>query len=85
MFYLMTLKYAIFSNIKVTKIERSAFFGTPGIYPSRIYINMAFTKMTADRNVIVGNWLVLVVIIVEIAKGRACNNYLFTHNFHPYV
>ena len=31
MFYLMKSKYAIFSNIKVTKIERSAFFGTPGI------------------------------------------------------
>ena len=33
-FYLMKSKYAIFSNIKVTKIERSAFFlggGTPGI------------------------------------------------------
>ena len=27
----MKLKYAIFSNIKVTKIERSTFFGTPGI------------------------------------------------------
>ena len=31
MFYLMKSKYAIFSNIKVTKIERSAFLGTPGI------------------------------------------------------
>ena len=31
MFYLMKVKYAIFSNIKVTKIERSAFLGTPGI------------------------------------------------------
>ena len=32
MFYLMKSKYAIFSNIKVTKIERSAFFGTPSIW-----------------------------------------------------
>ena len=31
MFYLMKLKHAIFSNIKVTKIERSASFGTPSI------------------------------------------------------
>ena len=31
MFYLMKLKYTIFSNIRVTKIERSAFLGTPGI------------------------------------------------------
>ena len=31
MFYLMKSKYAIFSNIKVTKIERSTFLGTPGI------------------------------------------------------
>ena len=31
MFYLMKLRYAIFSNIKVTNIERSAFWGTPGI------------------------------------------------------
>ena len=27
------IKHAIFSNIKVTKIERSALFGTPGILP----------------------------------------------------
>ena len=32
MFYLMKSKYAIFLNIKVTKIERSAFFWTPDIY-----------------------------------------------------
>ena len=32
MFYLMISTYAIFSNIKLTKIERSASFGTPGIY-----------------------------------------------------
>ena len=31
MFYLMKLKYARFSNIKLTKIELSASFGTPGI------------------------------------------------------
>ena len=31
MLCLMTSKYAIFSNIKVTKIVRSAFGGTPGI------------------------------------------------------
>ena len=31
MFYLMKSKYAIFSNFNVTKIERSAFYGTPGI------------------------------------------------------
>ena len=36
MFYLMELKYGIFLNSKVIKIERSAFFlggggGTPGI------------------------------------------------------
>ena len=31
MFYLMKSKYAIYFNIKVTKIERSAFLGTPGI------------------------------------------------------
>ena len=31
MFYLMKSKYAIFSNIKVTKIERSAFGGRSGI------------------------------------------------------
>ena len=31
MFYLMKSKYAIFLNIKLTKIERSAFFGTPGL------------------------------------------------------
>ena len=30
--YLMKSKYAIFSNIKVTKIKRSTFFGTPGIH-----------------------------------------------------
>ena len=30
--YLMKSKYAIFLNIKVTKIERSAFLGTPDIY-----------------------------------------------------
>ena len=28
---LMISQYAIFSNIRVTKIERSAFWGTPGI------------------------------------------------------
>ena len=32
MFYLMKLKYTIFFNIKVTKIERSAFLRTPGIF-----------------------------------------------------
>ena len=32
MFYLMKSKYAIFLNIKVTKIERSAFWGTHSIY-----------------------------------------------------
>ena len=32
MFYLMKTKYDIFSNIQVTKIERSAFWGTPGIF-----------------------------------------------------
>ena len=32
MFYLMKSKYAVFSNIKVTKIERSALLGTPGIW-----------------------------------------------------
>ena len=34
MFYLMKSKYAIFSNFKVTEIERSSFYwggGTPGI------------------------------------------------------
>ena len=31
MFYLTKSKYAIFANFKVTKIERSAFGGTPGI------------------------------------------------------
>ena len=31
MFHLMKSKYAIFSNIKVLKIEHSAFSGTPGI------------------------------------------------------
>ena len=31
MFYLMKSKYAIFSNFKVTKIERSAFLGTHSI------------------------------------------------------
>ena len=36
MFYLMKSKYAIFSNIKVTKFKRSAFFGTPGIVLSRV-------------------------------------------------
>ena len=30
-FYLMKSKYALFSNIKVMKIERFAFLGTPGI------------------------------------------------------
>ena len=34
MFYLMKLKNAIFSNFKVTKIEGSTFFGTPGINAS---------------------------------------------------
>ena len=34
LFYLMKSKYAIiFSNFKVTKIKRSAFFGTPSIFP----------------------------------------------------
>ena len=32
MFYLMKSKYAIFFYFKVTKIECSAFWGTPGIY-----------------------------------------------------
>ena len=32
MFYLMKSKFAIFFNIKVTKIERSTFWGTPGIF-----------------------------------------------------
>ena len=34
MFYLMKSKYAlhVFSNIKVTNMERSTFWGTPGIY-----------------------------------------------------
>ena len=31
MFYLMKSKYDIVWNFKVTKIERSAFFGTPSI------------------------------------------------------
>ena len=31
MFYLMISNNAIFSNFKVTKIEHSACFGTPGI------------------------------------------------------
>ena len=30
------IKYAIFSNIKVMKIECSAFGGTPGIYFARL-------------------------------------------------
>ena len=38
MFYLMKLKYVIFSNIKVTKIERSAFIGTPGTVKSHYTI-----------------------------------------------
>ena len=36
MFYLMKSKAAIFSNIEVTKIERSPFFGTPGIYKDNL-------------------------------------------------
>ena len=32
------IKNAIFSNIKVTKIERSAFFGTPGINNHGIFV-----------------------------------------------
>ena len=31
MFHRMKLKYAIFLNIKVTKIERSTFIGRPGV------------------------------------------------------
>ena len=34
MFYLMKSNYAIFSNIKVTKIERSAFLGRPVYFSS---------------------------------------------------
>ena len=37
MFYLMKLKYAIFSNSKVTKIERSVFFGHQ-VYAPTLYI-----------------------------------------------
>ena len=41
-FYLMKLKYAIFSNTKVMKIERSAFFG--GRYMSSLYVHLPMMK-----------------------------------------
>ena len=41
MFFLMKSKYAIFSNIKVKKTERSSFGGTPGIVPT-FWTNMKF-------------------------------------------
>ena len=41
-FYLMKLKYAIFSNTKVMKIERSAFLG--GRYMSSLYVHLPMKK-----------------------------------------
>ena len=45
MFYLLKSKYAVFSNIKVTKINRSAVFGTPGGHFMKLAItdNLSFT------------------------------------------
>ena len=40
LFYLMKSKYAIFSNIKVTKVERSAFGGT--YYRSLLQVNILY-------------------------------------------
>ena len=50
MFYLMKAKDAIFSNIKLTKFERSAFFGTPGIQSVRLRSRGSVVRLRSSRD-----------------------------------
>ena len=52
----MKSKYALFPNMKVTKIDRSAFWGTPGIDPKEkfnqvgtIYHTNFFSSVLPDH------------------------------------
>ena len=48
-------KSNIFSNIKVTKIDRSAFWGTPGTVKSALYIINAYLIGVTRVNFIAGS------------------------------
>ena len=82
MFYLMKSKYAIFSNIKVTKIERSAFGGTPGISEGRnlqgILWRMAMNRTTKYITKKV-NWYTCIPIC-DLKKKNAAVNFNQTFN-----
>ena len=47
--YLMKSKYAVFSNFKVTKIESSAFLGTPGM-PMISFTNKEIVRWSKVEN-----------------------------------
>ena len=50
MIYPMKSKYAIFSNIKVTKIERSAFLGHPVyIYMFKFHYDMWSSRQESEQ------------------------------------